>query len=109
LVPPHVGREVEVDGATVEQLLHDAREPPFEKACAGDEQQVGLAPLGHLATGFGPVGQVVSVEDEHVREVVCEHSGGAEPADAGPEHDRGRTAGTGSRRSGRCGHGITVA
>ena len=52
LLPVEVSTEVEIDGTGDAKLVSEAGEPRLEKPRAGDEEQVGVAALGHQPAGL---------------------------------------------------------
>ena len=89
LVHPGPGA-VDPHGAERLQLVVDAGEPADQQVEAGGQQEVQVAPLGHVAAGQRGVVEPLALEHDDVVDVVGQRPRGQQPRDARPDDDHGR-------------------
>jgi hypothetical protein len=63
-------------------------EEPLDDLMASGEQAVRVAALGDAFPVLGAVGERVSLDERHPREMLREDSGREEPGDAAPNDER---------------------
>jgi hypothetical protein len=82
-----VRAEIDINRAARAELIENSREPALEQPCACGEQEVRVAALRNLSAWLGPVGQLVTVDDDHRVEAIGQHPSGAQPGHACADHD----------------------
>jgi hypothetical protein len=84
-----VRAEIDIDRAAGAELIENSWEPALEQPGPCGEQEMRVASLGNLSAWLGPVGQPVTVDDDHRVEAIGQHPSGTQPGHACPDHDRG--------------------
>jgi hypothetical protein len=72
------------------QLIVDAGEPADQQVEAGGEQEVQVAPLGHVAARLRRIREPFPVEHDDLVGVLGQRPRGQQPRDAGPDDEHGR-------------------
>jgi hypothetical protein len=82
-----VRAEIDIDRAAGAELVENSREPALEQPCPCGEQEMRVTTLRNLSAWLGPVGQPVTVDDDHGVEAIGQHTSSAQPGHACADHD----------------------